>query len=236
MSDHVDDPADPYAELPRQQETPRVLRLNDAGDDRSAWITLLTTEHYNLQTQRAATISEANGRASIFLGAVSAGLITLGFSSAGTARSAAATTFQVVVLSSLAFLGVVTFLRCLEISIDDWQFSVRITKLRGVYAELIPDLANLLVVAAGAEQATGMLTRRRQPFQMMLSVAGTIGVIASIVIGADIGALVNGLNAPLGASIAAGVASGLLSVIVSIRFQRARWHGATATSGQFALG
>jgi hypothetical protein len=53
-----------------------------------AWITLLTTEHYNLQTQRAATISEANGRASVFLGAVSAGLIALGFQGAGHGRSA----------------------------------------------------------------------------------------------------------------------------------------------------
>lgn len=42
------------------------LRLADAGDAKPAWVTLLTTEHYNLQTQRAATIGEANGRASIF--------------------------------------------------------------------------------------------------------------------------------------------------------------------------
>lgn len=40
-----------------------VLRLADAGDDRSAWITLLTTEHYTLQTLRAATVGEADGRA-----------------------------------------------------------------------------------------------------------------------------------------------------------------------------
>lgn len=48
------------------------------GDAKSGWITLLTTEHYNLQMQRIATINEANGRASIFLGAVAAGLIALG--------------------------------------------------------------------------------------------------------------------------------------------------------------
>ena len=57
------------------------LRLEDAGDAKPAWITLLTTEHYNLQMQRVATISESNGRASVFLGAVSAGLIALGFES-----------------------------------------------------------------------------------------------------------------------------------------------------------
>jgi hypothetical protein len=59
---------------------PGPLRLSDAGDAKPAWITLLTTEHYNLQTERAATISEVNGRASVFLGAVSAGLIAAGLS------------------------------------------------------------------------------------------------------------------------------------------------------------
>jgi hypothetical protein len=34
--------------------------------------------------QRVATISESNGRASVFLGAVSAGLIALGFESTGS--------------------------------------------------------------------------------------------------------------------------------------------------------
>ncbi len=81
------------------------LRLSDAGDAKPAWITLLTTEHYNLQTQRAATISEANGRASIFLGAVSAGLIALGFQGANSGRSGGHTVFQILALSSLTFLG-----------------------------------------------------------------------------------------------------------------------------------
>jgi hypothetical protein len=57
------------------------LRLEDAGDAKPAWITLLTTQYDNLQMQRVVTISESNGRASVFLGAVSAGLIALGFES-----------------------------------------------------------------------------------------------------------------------------------------------------------
>lgn len=210
------------------------MRLEDAGENRSAWVTLLTTEHYNLQTSRAATISEANGRASIFLGSVSAGLIALGFQGGG--RSPASTTFQVVVLTALAFLGVVTFLRCLEISIDDWQFSTRINRLRADYAQLVPELADTLRFVAGAEQATAMLTHRRQPFQMMLSVAGTIGVVTGLVLGADIGALTYGLRAPLGIAIAAGAVAGLLAVAAVARFQSARWKGAATDPDSFRLG
>lgn len=210
------------------------MRLEDAGENRSAWVTLLTTEHYNLQTSRAATISEANGRASIFLGSVSAGLIALGFQAGG--RTPGSTTFQVVVLSALTFLGVVTFLRCLEISIDDWQFSTRINRLRAQYAELLPDLAETLRAVAGAEQAVSMLTRRRQPFQMMLSVAGTIGVVTGLVLGADVGALTYGLRAPLGVAIAAGSLAGLLGVAATVKFQQARWKGAAIDPDSFRLG
>jgi hypothetical protein len=201
------------------------LRLSDAGDAKPAWITLLTTEHYNLQTQRAATIGEANGRASIFLGALSAGLIALGFQGAATGRTAGTTIFEVLVLSSLAFLGGVTFVPCVEISFDDWQFALRITALRAAYTQFVPELADLLLAATGTEQATAMLTDRRQRFQLLLSVAGSIGVITSIVAGSDIGALTYGVGAPLAAALSAGTITALLAAGGTIRFHRARWKG-----------
>jgi hypothetical protein len=92
---------------------PHTLRLVDAGDAKPAWITLPTTEHYILGMQRAATISEVNGRASIFVGAVSAGLIALGFEGAENRHSAGSAVFAVLVLTPLLFLGLVTFGRCL---------------------------------------------------------------------------------------------------------------------------
>ena len=41
--------------------------------------TFATTEHFNLQTARATTVAEANGRASIYLAALSSSLIALAF-------------------------------------------------------------------------------------------------------------------------------------------------------------
>ena len=41
--------------------------------------TFATTEHFNLQTARAVTVSEANGRAGIYLAALSSNLIALAF-------------------------------------------------------------------------------------------------------------------------------------------------------------
>jgi hypothetical protein len=205
---------------------PGLLRLSDAGDAKSAWITVLTTEHYNLQTQRAATITEANGRASVFVGAVSAGLIALGFQGAGHERSTGTTIFEVLVLSPLVFLGLVAFGRCLEIAIDDWEFVVRIARLRAAYAQLVPELAALLAVAAGDEEGSVMLGRRWQPLQKMLSVAGSIALITSVLLGGDVGVIAYGCRASLFTAALAGMAAALTLAFLTIRYQRDRWRTA----------
>jgi hypothetical protein len=146
---------------------------------------------------RIATISEANGRASVFLGAVSAGLIALGFQGVGHGRSAGTTVFEMLVLTSLVFLGFVAFLRCVEVSIDDWEFGMRIAQLRDVYCELLPELAGVLAMTSRAEESVAMLSARWQPFQKMLSVAGSVGVLAGVVLGADAGVLAYGVGGPL---------------------------------------
>src|SRR4051794_32879190 len=42
-------------------------------------VTALTTEHFNLQTSRMGTISEANGRSSLYLGTLSSATIAIAF-------------------------------------------------------------------------------------------------------------------------------------------------------------
>ena len=208
-------------------ETPltpaQVLRLTDAGDAKPAWITVLTTEHYNLQTQRAATISEANGRASVFLGSVSAGLIALGFQGVGHGRSMGTTVFEVIVLSSLLFLGLVSFLRCLEIALDDWEFTARIAHVRAAYAQLIPELAGLLATSWGEEKLTMMLNGRWEPLRKMLSVAGSIAVITSVILGADLGVLLYGCRLSLYVAMGAGAAAGIGMATVSAVYQWSQW-------------
>jgi hypothetical protein len=42
-------------------------------------LSALTTEHFNLQTARMGTIAEANGRSTLYLGALSSTVIALAF-------------------------------------------------------------------------------------------------------------------------------------------------------------
>jgi hypothetical protein len=51
----------------------------ELGDRLAPAVTFATTEHFTLQTARVATVAEANGRASIYLAALSSNLIALAF-------------------------------------------------------------------------------------------------------------------------------------------------------------
>ena len=50
----------------------------------------------------------------------------------------------------------------LEVAIDDREFVIRVTRLRAVYAELVPGLAGLLAAASGNEAGSVMRGRRRE--------------------------------------------------------------------------
>jgi hypothetical protein len=115
---------------------------DDAGDAGSApladslgprlgpAVTFATTEHFNLQTARAVTVSEANGRASIYLAALSGNLITLAFVGQMSRLGATFYAFALILLPVLAFVGVVTFLRLVQSSIEDIAYANRIALLR----------------------------------------------------------------------------------------------------------
>ena len=150
------------------------LRLEDAGDAKPAWTTLLTTEHYNLtdaargDDQRVERPRQRLPRRG------------LGRAHSPRVREHArriayrAHDLPGPVLTPLVFLGLVAFVRCLEIAIDDWEFVTRITRLRCTYDQVVPDLAPLMSQAVADEGLVAMLSPRWQPFQKMLSVAGSV--------------------------------------------------------------
>ena len=67
--------------------------------------TFATTEHFNLQTARAITVSEANGRASIYLAALSGNLIALAFVGQMSRLGATFYAFALILLPVLGVRG-----------------------------------------------------------------------------------------------------------------------------------
>lgn len=203
----------------------RAVGTADEGDATreipASWVTVLTTEHYNLQTQRAATITETNGRASIFLGAVSAGLIALGFSIRPGPPTPGFIAFAGVVLGALTFLGLVTFVRTVQTSIDDASYAGRIEVLRDAYADLLPSLAPVLSKARG--QDIYLVAVQKGIWQRFVTVSATLAMITSLLAGAVVGLLIYGLTTSLTVALAAAAAVSAVCGWCSMTAQKRLW-------------
>src|SRR4051812_38346897 len=180
--------------------------------------TFATTEHFNLQTARALTVSEANGRASIYLAALSSNLISLAFIGQMSRLGMAFFTFGLVLLPVLAFMGVVTFLRLVQSSIEDLAYAHRIGLLRSFYLHVSPELAPYLVAVDGTRPT---VQRGPSAWQLTLTAAGMVAVVNSVVIAACTGlaleaAGVDGLAIP----VAAGAAIGAIAFSLHERHHR----------------
>jgi hypothetical protein len=110
------------------------------GEPRSLAVTVLTTEHFTFQGARAATIAESTGRATMFLTSVSGGLVALGLVATAAGVGAAFYAFALVLLPTLALVGLVTFDRVLQSGVEDLGYARRIVRLRAFYFDAAPEL------------------------------------------------------------------------------------------------
>jgi hypothetical protein len=147
--------------------------------------TFASTEHFNLQTARALTVSESNGRASIYLAALSSNLIALAFIGQMSRLGAAFYAFALILLPVLAFVGTVTFVRLVQSSVEDIAYAHRIGLVRSYYLRVSPELEPYLVVLRGAQAAA--LHGAPGAWQLTLTAAGMVAVVNSVVVAACAG-------------------------------------------------
>ena len=198
----------------------------EAGHD---WRVLqfLTTEHFTLQTARSATIFEANGRASLFVTAVSAALIAMGFLAQATEMGGGFVLFGAVVLPCLYFLGVAAFVRALQTGLEDAVHLRGIIRIRHYYLELAPEMRRYLIHPAtddrmGLARAMGI---RPAWWQLFFTTSGMVAVLASVIAGAFVALLARGVfGAPLGLAVALGAAAFVASVCWLLAIQHRTWE------------
>jgi len=193
------------------------------ADPRPAPVTFITTEHFTLQGARAATIAESTGRATMFLGSVSAGLVALGLIATATRIGATFYTFGVIVLATLSFVGAVTFKRVLQSGLEDHGYAQRIARLRAFYFDTAPEVNGYLLDVPPPRRLSvqGLDTGY---WQGTRTIAGMVGVVTAVLAGSAAG-LIAALTA--GHSAAAGFATGgvvaVAAVAAVIRVQRSAW-------------
>ena len=147
-------------------------------------VSFATTEHFNLQTARAITVSEANGRASVYLAALSSSLVALAFVGQISRLGVAFYLFALILLPVLAFVGIVTFLRLVQSSIEDIAYARRIGLLRGFYLRLAPELEPYLVTRRASRFASQPGEFAPGRWQLTLTAAGMVAVVNSAVVAA----------------------------------------------------
>jgi hypothetical protein len=199
-----------------------------APDPRPAAITVLTTEHFTLQGARAATISESTGRATMFLGSVSGGLVALGLVATATGIGAVFYAFALVILPTLTFVGLVTFERVLQSGIEDYGYARRIARLRAYYFDAAPELTPYLMSVAPSERLAvqGVWPR---PIQKFLAVAGMVAVITAVLAGSAVAVVAAAASdGSLAAALPTGAVVGLVTLTALMRFEERAWRRAAA--------
>jgi ABC-type sugar transport system permease subunit len=181
-----------------------------------------------LQGARAATIAESTGRANMFLAAVSGGLIALGLVATASSVGSAFYGFGLVLLPTLAFVGLVTFERALRTSIEDTEYARRIALLRGYYFEHAPEIAPYLLKGPLAERLLMEWTPGDR-WQSFITVAGMVAVITAVLAGSTAAlAAVLISDHSLAAAVIAGALVALPALIAMIRHQNSAWERAAA--------
>jgi hypothetical protein len=121
----------------------------------------------------------------------------------------------VILLPVLAFVGLMTFLRLVQASIEDIAYAERIGLLRTYYLRRSPELEPYLVVARGADSAPP------SAWQLTLTAAGMIAVVNSIVVAACTGLVLDAAGVDsLAIALACGAAVGAVAFSLHERHHR----------------
>jgi hypothetical protein len=186
---------------------------------------MLTTEHFTLQGARSQTVSESMGRSALYLGAVSSALIALGFVAQSSGDSDLFRVFVLIVLPTLYALGLFTFVRLVELSVEDVFYGRAINRIRHYYLEQAGERARYFALS-GNDDAIGVLRNMGitvTRWQLYFTASTAIAVVNSVVGGTAVGFAVGvAFDPPLGASVGAGAAVALASFALHMRVDRAR--------------
>jgi hypothetical protein len=142
--------------------TPAQPRVEEAERQRQL-LQALTTEHFTLQTARAATIADSNGRSALYLATVSSAVVALAFIGQVDRLGRAFHLFALALLPALVLLGVLTYLRLVQTAIEDLFYARAINRIRRHYLDLDPEASRWFVLCAfddpaGVLAAMGLAT------------------------------------------------------------------------------
>jgi uncharacterized membrane protein len=155
---------------------------------------------------------------------VSSALIALGFIAQASELGTAFDAFVFVVLPTLYVLGVFTFVRLVETSVENLFYGQAINRIRAYYGQVAGPQARYLLLSEH-DDIRGVLASmgvfRPSRWGLLLTAAAMIAVLNSVVGGTGVAFLVGAaFGAPLGVAAAVGSVAAAGSAVAHFRWQR----------------
>jgi hypothetical protein len=183
-----------------------------------AFMSALVTEHFVLQGTSSSTVSESGSRVSIYLSALSSGLVAIGFAS-GSRRALESLAFTV--LPVVFVLGWFTTVRLIDTSVANVVSQRRMDRITRFYASLYPAGASLFDVGSPPDGRRHGV--RYGSWSFLFTMASMVIVVNSVVGGAAIAlALALAVHAAAPVPVVAGLAGGVLLLTLSLLYEHLR--------------
>jgi hypothetical protein len=194
-------------------------------------LTALTTEQFNLQTARMGTIAEANGRSTLYLGALSSAVIAMAFVGQASQLGDTFYLFALMLLPPLFLLGVFSYLRLVQTSIEDMVYAIGTFRIRQYFLGLDPAAVPFFppTDTQGMTKLERMGVVATGPLQMLLTAASMVGCINAIVGGVAVALAGRSLlEAPVAVAAVTGTMVALGLAALSFGYQVRRFRRAAA--------
>ena len=192
----------------------------------SALLTALTTQQFALQSAASTTVSEAVGRASIFLGVLSSSLIALGLSAD---RPHFLVPLLAVLTPTIFLLGLFTVVRLVDTSGENLLHLTEMARIRAYYTTLSPEASTYFPAASATSthDALGSMGLRRSPFLSLFTLATMVVGGTAVVLLLRMALAIN-----QGLALAGGLAFATVYLVLFLAYQSRRMSALDETKSR----
>lgn len=199
--------------------------IEPPADQPAALLTALTTEQFVLQSAASTTVSESVGRASIYLSALSASLVAIGFVAD---KPGLLGPFLAIILPTVFVLGIFTVVRLVDTGVQNVETLAQIARIRTYYATLSSEATRYFpaqITGAVADEALASMGLKPGPLLGLFTTASMIAVVDAAVGGTGVTLLINAAtNLPLWPAVLAGTLVFLGGMTAFLGYQNSRYE------------
>ena len=201
-----------------ERRPPKVHAQSDAPSDAPSYaMQVLTTEHWSLLATRGQGFNEAFARAGLFLTILTGSVVALALVAQASAFDERFTTFALVLMPVVLFIGVSTLVRLVQNNFEDVQWVLGMNRIRHAYLEREPDLAPYFVTSPHYDETGVMTTLGATAWQEQMR--GTHAFVTTPGMLAVVNATLAGVIAAMAASVvgtgpAVAAAAGVLGFVI----------------------